>query len=152
LQEYERFKKAAIELDDLPRMGRDFLPTQADIEDKKSTRLPPDVDIKELILAFQEVMQRAEMFTHHHIQMEPLSVRERMSEILSKMPNGKFVDFRDLFDIKEGKLGVVVTFLAILELVKESILELVQAEPFADIHVRTATAVVQEEEPESESE
>lgn len=146
LQEYERFKKAAADLDELPRMGRDILPTQADIEDKKITRLPPDVDVQELILAFQEVMQRAEMFTHHHIQMEPLSVRERMSDVLGNMPAGKFVDFKDLFDVKEGKLGVVVTFLAILELVKESLLELVQAEPYADIHVRTSTAVEQDQE------
>ena len=150
LQEYERFKKAATDLDELPRMGRDILSTQADIEDKKLAKLPPDVNIQELILAFQDVMQRAEMFTHHHIQMEPLSVRERMSDILGNMPTGKFVDFKDLFNVKEGKLGVVVTFLAILELVKESLLELVQAEPFADIHVRTATAVVQENEPEQE--
>jgi len=150
LQEYERFKKAAIELDDLPRMGRDFLPTQADVEDKKTTKLPPDVDIKELIFAFQEVMKRAEMFTHHHIQMEPLSVRERMSDILASMQTGKFVDFRDLFNVKEGKLGIVVTFLAILELVKESLLELVQAEPYADIHVRPATATEQLPEEEQE--
>ena len=122
---------------------------QADIEDKKLTRLPPDVDVKELIFAFQKVMQRAEMFTHHQITMEPLSVRERMSDILANMKTGQFVDFKDLFDVKEGKLGIVVSFLAILELVKESLLELVQAEPYADIHVRPATASQQEQEPEA---
>jgi len=143
LQEYERFKKAAENLDDLPRMERDILPTMADVEDKKLARLPPDVDIKELILAFQEVMVRAKMFTHHHIQMEPLSVRERMSDILSVLKGNKFVEFKTLFNVKEGKLGVVVTFLAILELVKESLLELVQAEPFAEIHVRSATSAEQ---------
>lgn len=138
LQEYERFKNAGVNLNALPRLGRDVFTTQADIEEKKSQRIPPDVDVKELLVAFQQVMQRAKMYTHHHVQMEPLSVRERMSNILSELSGDKFVNFTDLFVIEEGRLGIVVTFLAILELSKESLIELVQAEPFADIHVRAA--------------
>lgn len=138
LQEYERFKNAGVNLNALPRLGRDVFTTQADIVEKKSQKIPPDVDVKELLVAFQQVMQRATMYTHHHIQMEPLSVRERMSNILSELSGDKFVNFTDLFVIEEGRLGIVVTFLAILELSKEALIELVQAEPFADIHVRAS--------------
>ena len=94
---------------------------------------------RELLLAFREVLTRAEMFSHHHIQREPLSVRERMSLVLSALTYEKFTDFTSLFTVEEGRMGVVVTFLAVLELIKESLVELVQNEPFAPIHVRSRT-------------
>jgi segregation and condensation protein A len=94
--------------------------------------------LKDLIFAFKDVLTRAEMFSHHHIQMEPLSVRERMSIVLSKIQSDTFIEFTTLFDVEEGRMGVIVTLLAILELIKESLLELVQAEPFSPIHVKAA--------------
>ena len=102
--------------------------------------MEPEVNMKELLLAFKDVLHRAEMFTHHHIQGEALSVRERMSSVLSQVNADHFVEFIRLFDVKEGRMGVVVTFLAILELIKESLLELVQAEPFSPIHVKAAAS------------
>ena len=140
LQEYERFKQAAIDIDSLPRMGRELYQANVEIIDTKVVNIQPEIELKDLLSAFKDVLQRAEMFSRHHIAMEPLSVRERMSSVLSMVQADKFTDFNDLFDIKEGKMGVVVTFLAILELIKESLLELVQAEPFAPIHVKAVAA------------
>lgn len=140
LQEYERFKQAAVDIDSLPRMGRELFETNVEIVDSKVVSIQPEIELKDLLSAFKDVLQRAEMFSRHHIAMEPLSVRERMSSVLSKVQADKFTDFNDLFDIKEGKMGVVVTFLAILELIKESLLELVQAEPFSPIHVKAVAA------------
>jgi len=140
LQEYERYKQAAEDIDNLPRVERDIHLVQADIVERKVIRMEPEVNMKELLLAFKDVLQRAEMFTHHHIQGEALSVRERMSSVLSQVNADHFVEFIRLFDVKEGRMGVVVTFLAILELIKESLLELVQAEPFSPIHVKAAAS------------
>ena len=139
LQEYERYKKAAEDLDTLPRLGRDVFQAGAEAPEQKVVQLPPDVDLQDLIAAFQEVMQRASMFEHHHVQMESLSVRERMSSVLSMLSTTHFTKFTDLFTVEEGRMGVVVSFLAILELVKESLLDLTQAEPFAPIHVKAAS-------------
>ncbi len=136
LQEYERFKQAAEDIDTLPRMGRELHPVSVDFVDKKVVKLEPDVDLKDVLAAFKDVLHRAEMFSHHHIEMEPLSVRERMSSVLSLVKAESFTEFTHLFDVKEGRMGVVVTLLAILELIKESLLELVQAEPFSPIHVK----------------
>jgi len=83
-------------------------------------------------------MKRASMYAHHHVQLESLSVRERMSSVLSKVNSAHFTSFKDLFTVEEGRMGVVVSFLAILELVKESLIDLTQAEPFAPIHVKAA--------------
>ena len=138
LQEYERFKKAAEDINELPRMERDIFPVSVTVPDLSVRKLHPTVELKDLMFAFKEVLVRSEMFTHHHIQMEPLSVRERMSIILSKVEPNKFTPFTDLFDPKEGRLGVVVTFLAILELVKESLIGLVQTNPYEPIHVTVA--------------
>jgi segregation and condensation protein A len=96
--------------------------------------------MQELLIAFKEVLSRAEMFAHHHIQREPLSVRQRMSDILSRVSDDKFTDFADLFDPAEGRMGIAVTFIALLELLRERVIELVQAEPFSPIHVRAATS------------
>jgi segregation and condensation protein A len=143
LQEYERYKQAAEDIDALPRLGRDVFQASALAPEQKVVRLPPEVELKDLIAAFQEVMQRASMYAHHHVQMEALSVRERMSIVLSKVSTTQFTSFSELFTPEEGRMGVVVTFLAILELVKESLLELTQAEAFAPVHVRAASSAEQ---------
>jgi segregation and condensation protein A len=139
LQEYERYKQAAEDVDALPRLGRDVYQASAEAPEHKVVSLPPEVDLQDLITAFQDVMKRASMYAHHHVQLESLSVRERMSSVLSKVNSTHFTSFSDLFTIEEGRMGVVVSFLAILELVKESLLELTQSEPFAPIHVKAAT-------------
>ncbi len=136
LQEYERYKQAAEDLDALPRLHRDLFQTYAEFPDKLVHRPPPDVSLDEVLLAMQDVLRRAEMFTHHRIEREPLSVRERMSRVLEAVSSEGFTEFTQLFTIEEGRLGVVVTFLAVLELIKESLLELVQAEAFGPIHVK----------------
>ena len=141
LQEYERYKQAAENLDELPRLERDIFPVSAEIVERQVLNIEPDVSLKELLLAFKDVLQRAEMFSHHHVQMEALSVRERMSAVLSAVRADEFTDFTRLFDVSEGRMGVVVTLLAILELIKEALLELVQAEPYGPIHVKAASSV-----------
>ncbi|NOY67575.1 MAG: segregation/condensation protein A [Gammaproteobacteria bacterium] len=140
LQEYERFKQAAVDIDRLSRLGREVHPVNVETVEQAVVKIQPDVDLKELLIAFKDVLHRAEMFSHHHIAMEPLSVRERMSAILSSVDADSFTAFVSLFDVEEGKMGVVVTFLAILELIKESLLELVQAEPFSPIHVKAVAS------------
>ena len=136
LQEYERFKQAAEDLDALPCLGRDVFGTEVAVPDKHVEQPPPDVDLRELMLALGEVLRRADLFTSHRIEREVLSVRERMSRVLAAVNPDTFVEFTSLFDITEGRMGVVVTFMAVLELIKTSLLELVQAEPYGVIHVR----------------
>jgi len=143
LQEYERFKQAAEDLDALPQLGRDVFQAMAERGEGKRLRLPPEVDLQDLIAAFQDVMKRAAMFAHHHVQMESLSVRERMSSVLNAVQSHRYTRFVDLFTLEEGRMGVVVTFLAVLELTRESLIELSQSEPFAPIHVRAASGVEQ---------
>jgi len=137
LQEYERFKQAAEEIDELPRLERDLTIASAAIEERGQVQLPPDVDLKEILLALRDVMARAEIFAHHHIQSEPLSVRERMSRITDLVSNRQYVEFGDCFDLEEGRLGAVVTFLAMLELLREHLIDLVQQELFGSIYVRS---------------
>lgn len=139
LQEYERYKQAATDLEAVPRLERDFFQAGADVTERTVVTRLPDLTLKELLLAFRDVLTRAEMLAHHHIRREPLSVRQRMSEVLLKVQTGTFAEFRDLFDPNEGRMGVTVTFLALLELLKEALIELVQTEPYAPIHVRAAT-------------
>ncbi len=146
LQEYERYKQAAEDLDGLPRMGRDVFQASAEPVEQKVITLPPEVELQDLISAFQDVMKRASMYAHHHVQLESLSVRERMSSVLSKVNSAHFTSFADLFTVEEGRMGVVVSFLAILELVKESLIDLTQAEPFAPIHVKAAVRAEQDVE------
>jgi segregation and condensation protein A len=138
LQEYERFKQAAESLDSLPRLERDVWNATAELKDRKVVRLMPQVTLQEMLVAFQEVVVRAELFAHHHVQRERLSVRERMSDIMSSLEQASFVEFVRLFRAEEGRMGVTVTFVAILELVREGLIEIVQAEPFAPLHVRGA--------------
>lgn len=146
LQEYERFKQAAEDIDQLPRVGRDTYKPTVEIPDLRIVKEPPQVDMKDILAAFNNVMKRAAAYKHHHVDFEPLSVRERMSNVLEKVRDGEYVDFSHLFDVEEGKDGVVVTLLAILELVKQHLLELVQTEVYAVIHVRAITAANEPQE------
>lgn len=136
LQEYERFRTAAEQLDELPRLERDIHVAQIDAPERIQERIHPEVDMRELMMAMAAVMRRAERFEHHEVEREQLSTRERMSDILDKLKGGHFVPFRNLFEPEEGRLGVVVSFLAILELIKESLIDIVQHEPLQAIHVK----------------
>ena len=136
LQEYERVKDAAQQLDELPREERDIFPTYVEPPVFEKTKPLPDVVLKELMLAMRDVLKRAALEVHHHIEQEPLSVRERMSTILSRIGSGRLTHFSTLFDYREGRMGVVVTFIAILELLKQSSIEIVQNEPFSPIHIK----------------
>lgn len=136
LQEYERFKQAAEDLDELPRLHRDTHIAKAQGPDRNLTRPDPDVDLKEILVALAEVLRRADMFVSHHVEKEKLSTRERMTQVLDKLNGQQFVPFVSLFTVKEGRLGVVVTFLAVMELIKESLVEIVQTEAFGPIHVK----------------
>lgn len=136
LQEYERFKQAAAHIDSLPCEGRDFFVAVAQQPDYTRSRTPPTVELRELLLALQDVLRRADLYESHQISKEGLSMRERMSQMLDKLRGGGFLPFVSLFTVEEGRLGVVVSFMAILELVKEGLIDLVQTEAFADIHVR----------------
>ena len=140
LQEYERFKQAAEDLNALERLERDVLPAGAEATERKIVTTLPDVTLKEVLIAFKEAIERAEMFGHLHVQREPLSVRERMSAILVALKGEKYANFSDLFDSAEGRMGVTVTFLAMLELLREALIEVVQNEPYGPLHVRTAQA------------
>lgn len=136
LQEYERFKQAAQDLDQLPRLERDVFTAQAELTPGHLWRIPPEVDLRELLMALRGVLARADLFTSHRVEKESLSLRERMSLVLERVRGGGFIDFSTLFDVSEGRAGVVVTLLAILELIKAATLELVQTQAFAPIHVR----------------
>ncbi|BBH44995.1 segregation and condensation protein A [Pseudomonas sp. KU43P] len=149
LQEYERFKAAAEGIDELPRVGRDVVVPRLEAPQAKVRKLLPQVSLEELLVSMAEVMRRNDLFESHQITRETLSTRERMGDVLERLKGGGFVPFVELFGAEEGKLGVVVTFMAILELVKESLIELVQNEPFAPIHVRLRAESVEEtDEPE----
>ncbi len=136
LREYERFQHAARALDALPRLERDFFSASAEPAQRVMLRTPPPVSLADLLAALREVLARAELFGHHQVRREALSVRERMSQVLDRLDALRFTPFSALFRPEEGRMGVVVTFLAVLELLREALLELVQAEPFAPIHVR----------------
>lgn len=136
LQEYERFKQAAEDIEAMPRMGRDVFQASAEPPSLELTRPEPDVDMKELLVILAEVLKRADMFESHQVQQEKLSTRERMGQILDRLSGASFVPFVSLFKAEEGRLGVVVSFLAIMELIKESLVEIVQSESFGPIHVK----------------
>jgi segregation and condensation protein A len=140
LQEYERFKRAAADIDQLPRLERDVWQASAELRDRPAVRALPQVTLQEMLVAFHEVAQRAQMFAHHHVQREPLSVRERMSNILAALEQGSFIEFSRLFAPEEGRAGVTVAFVAVLELVREGLIEFTQTEAYAPLHVRSASA------------
>lgn len=137
LQIYEQFKQAAETLDALPRIDRDLLPTQVALP-SIDQRLLPKADITALDLqqALAEVLKRAHLKARHQIVLEPLSIRERMTQVLSRVRQDKFTEFTAFFTPEEGRMGVVVTFIAILELIRQSALECVQAQPYAPIYVK----------------
>jgi segregation and condensation protein A len=137
LQEYERFKQAAEDIDSLPRQDRDTTPASAFVPDRASVKLPPPVDLREMLLALHDVLKRAELFTQHEIKRDALSVRQRMGDLLTRLEDGAFHRFESLFEAREGRLGVVVTVLAWLELAKEHLLDIVQEVPLAPIYVKS---------------
>src|SRR5262245_1834069 len=136
LQQYERFKRAAADLDELHREERDVFPVSAELVERRVVRLLPTVTMQEMLVALKDVMARAEMFAHHHVQRERLSVRQRMSEVLDALRTQAFVEFTQLFSPVEGRMGVAVTFTALLELLREGLIEIVQSDAYAPIHVR----------------
>jgi segregation and condensation protein A len=140
LQEYERFKEVAVALDALPRLERDIFPAELPAPECTPQRPLPPVELRELLMALVGVMERARLQEHHHIRFEPLSTRARMADVLDRLCAERFVPFVALFKVEEGRRGVVVTFLAIMELVKETLIEIVQAEPYGPIHVTARAA------------
>ncbi len=142
LQEYERFKKAAEDLDEVPRLERDIHLANPELPEFERTLPLPDVTLQALLIAFKDVLQRVDINASHNISRELLSVRERMGEVLSNLKEDKFVSFTHLFDVSEGRMGVVVTFLSVLELCKEQMIDVVQSEAFAAIYIKPAGAVV----------
>ena len=136
LQEYEQFKQAAEDLDALDRLEREIHLTNIDIPKFKVKLALPTVELNDLMSAFRDVVNRAEQFASHHVDREPLSVRERMVIVLDRISAEDFTSFNDFFNPAEGRMGVVVSFIAILELLKESLIELVQNEPYAPIYVK----------------
>lgn len=140
LIEYERMKLAAAQIDELPRAGRDFARAIVTIERSLEKRFP-EVQVAELQQALADVLKRAKLYAHHHIAREELSVREHMSLVLKRLQSAKFVEFGDLFDaatLARGAPVVIVHFLALLELARESLIEITQAAPYAPIYVRLA--------------
>lgn len=136
LQEYERFKRAAEDIEALPRIERDTMVVHAEVGERNVIKLPPPLELSEMLLALKDVMHRAELFGNHAIKREALSVRQRMGELLSRLDDSSFHRFESLFDPTEGRLGIVVTFLAMLELAKEMLVEIVQEAPLAPIYVK----------------
>ena len=139
LQEYEIFKQAAQDIDDLPRLGRDCFAAIIDFPDKHVHSSPPEVSLDTILQSFGEVLRRAEVYSHHHIQREPLSVRERMVSILDRVNADEFTRFSDLFVVEEGRAGVIVVFLALLELARETLVEIVQNETNGPIYIKAVT-------------
>jgi len=136
LQEYEQFKQAAADLEAIDRLERDIHLTSIDIPKFEIDIPQPEVSLNDLMSAFRDVVNRAEQFASHHVEREPLSVRERMVIVLERIRADEFTNFTDFFDPAEGRMGVVVSFIAILELLKESLIEIVQSKPYAPIYVK----------------
>ena len=144
LQEYEQIKTAAEDLDEVPRIERDLFVAAASKPKLVREHGEPDVDLREVLLSLSQVLRRAELFTKHEVKFEALSVRDRMGDILSRVSQRDgFIGFNELFRAEEGRLGVVVTFLAIMELIRESLVDFVQTEPFAPIHVRVGKQAIE---------
>ncbi len=144
LQEYERFKQAADNIDELPRMERDNFQTSVKAPEMQRQNPEPMVSMQELLLAFKGLVVRTQMYKHHSIDREVLSVRERMSNILEVIRIGNFCEFSTLFNLEEGRHGIVVSFLAVLELSKESLIDIVQSKPFAPIYVKPRAGVLED--------
>lgn len=139
LQEYERFREAAESLDEFPRLERDIHLASAEAPVMERELPEPEVDLKEILQAFATVLRRSDLFEHHHIQRDSLSTREKMSQILLTISDNQFTPMLSLLRKDEGRMGVVVTFLAIMELIKEALVEIAQSEPFGPIHIKART-------------
>lgn len=137
LQEYERFKTAAQDIDELPREVRDYSIANAYVESKKSHSSPPEVEMRDIIMAFKDVLARADLKISHEIEREPLSVRDKMTYLLDVIREKTFFTFESLFNINEGRQGVVVTFLAVLELLKSQVLDITQKENYGQIYIKS---------------
>jgi len=140
LQEYERFMEAAESLDEYPRLERDIHLASAEAPVMEKEVPLPDIDLKEILQAFATVLRRSDLFEHHHIQRDSLSTREKMSQILLSISDNQFVPMLSLLRKDEGRMGVVVTFLAVMELIKEAMIEIAQSEPFGPIHIKARTS------------
>lgn len=137
LQEYEQFKLAAENMDELPRLGRDVFQAQIDTKLIQVERSMPDLQLKDLLFALKDVLRRVELNAHHHVQFEPLSIRERMTIVLTKLGSSSRAEFSSLFDLQEGKIGVVVTFMAMLELLKQALIDIEQSEIYGRIYLKS---------------
>ncbi len=138
LREYERFKKAAVDLENIPRVEREIFPIVVSSPEASSVPRPlPRLELQELLTAFKDVMVRANMHQHHYVKREGLSVRERMSNILSSLQTSQFMSFESMFKVEEGRVGVVVSFIAILELLRQNLIEIVQTEVYGSIYLKT---------------
>jgi segregation and condensation protein A len=137
LQEYERFKQAAEDLDGMPREGREFVLAEAFVAERQVILVPPEVDLHDMLTALRDVLSRADLFSHHHVHMEPLSVRERMTLIIDLLRASPYMEFHQFFKVEEGRMGVVVTFLALMELTRERLLDIVQNEPMGRIYIKS---------------
>ena len=136
LQEYERFKQAAEDIDDLPREGRDWVVGGAFVADRRIVQIPPEVELDDMLSALRDVLGRAELFSTHQVQMEPLSVRERMTAIIDRLRLNPYLEFEGFFTAEEGRMGVIVTFLAIMELTRERVIDIIQNEPLGRIYLK----------------
>ncbi len=146
LQAYEQFKQAAEDLDDLSRMERDVFEAGAGLPVLENRQPLPDIKLEEMLGAFRSVVMRAKLNQHHNVKREFLSVRERMSSLLVMINEHQRIDFLSLFSVEEGRAGCVVTFLAMLELCKESLLEIIQEKPFGPIFIQARTAAIDDDD------
>ncbi len=140
LQEYERFKSAALDIDEMPREFRDYAVAVAHVENKQNYSAPPEVDMRDIIMAFKDVLARVDLKISHEIERETLSVRDKMTHLLDTLRDKKFFTFESLFNPAEGRQGVVVTFLAVLELLKSQVLDIVQNETYGQIYIKSLAA------------
>ena len=145
LQEYERFKQVAEELNDLPQVGKDIFPTHV-LPELNHNSTPPPLELKELVLAFFEVLKRADLLSSHRVEKEHLSVREKMSQLLNLISEREYLSFIECFNPKEGRIGIVVSFLAVLELLKIGLIDIVQTEPFETIYLKSVPPIDEEDE------
>lgn len=142
LQEYERYKQAAEDLNELPRRERDTFAAFADVPKWEIEKPKPQIDYQDLIFAFHDVLKRVELRAHHHIKRKVLSVSDRIKRILQQVEAEEFVPFTAFFDFAEGRMGVVVTFIAILELFKNALIEVVQSDAFGQLHIKAAVNAI----------
>jgi len=146
LQEYERIKQAAERLEQMPRLDRDIITKSVFVAPIEQTLAPPDVDLSELLSAFLDILKRSELIATHKVHKELLSVRERMSHVLDLVNTRRFVEFHECFDLTEGRLGVVVSFIAVLELLKLGLIDIVQTELFGPIHITQCNSAIEDQD------